>query len=95
MKPEESRSTSSSLGSERSEAEVQEEENARPGEDAQPDQDAIQDGAAEASSEAEEKPPYKPYSRKTRIKAWIGVAFMIFLVLMYTYSLASGKIMEW
>lgn len=38
--------------------------------------------------------PKKPYSRKQRILAWIGVAFMVFLVIMYTYSLASGKIME-
>lgn len=40
-----------------------------------------------------EEPSYKPYSRSTRIKAWIGVVFMVFLVIMYTYSLASGKIM--
>lgn len=42
----------------------------------------------------QERPPSKPYSRKARILAWIGVAFMVFLVIMYTYSLASGKIME-
>lgn len=53
------------------------------------------EAAPEETPEAEEKPPYKPYSRSTRIKAWLGVAFMVFLVLMYTYSLASGKIMEW
>lgn len=40
-----------------------------------------------------EKEPYKPYSRSTRIKAWIGIAFMVFLVIMYTYAFASGKIM--
>ena len=38
--------------------------------------------------------PHKPYSRKARILAWIGVAFMVFLVIMYTYSLASGAILE-
>lgn len=42
----------------------------------------------------QERQPSKPYSRKARILAWIGVAFMVFLVIMYTYSLASGKIME-
>lgn len=26
-------------------------------------------------------------------KAWIGIAFMVFLVIMYTYAFASGKIM--
>ena len=40
-----------------------------------------------------EKEPYRPYSRSTRIKAWIGIAFMVFLVIMYTYAFASGKIM--
>ena len=42
-----------------------------------------------------EKKPSEPYSRKMRILAWLGVAFMVFLVIMYTYSLATGKIMEW
>ena len=42
-----------------------------------------------------QKPPeHRPYSRKARVLAWVGVAFMVFLVIMYTYSLASGKIME-
>lgn len=39
-------------------------------------------------------PEQKGYSRRARILAWLGVAFMVFLVIMYTYSLASGKIME-
>lgn len=42
-----------------------------------------------------EKKPSPPYSTKMRILAWLGVAFMVFLVIMYTYSLATGKIMEW
>ena len=37
--------------------------------------------------------PRSSYSKKTRALAWLGVAFMVFLVIMYTYSLASGKIM--
>lgn len=41
------------------------------------------------------QPAYKPYDRKTRIKAWIGVAFMIFLTLMYFYVFASGQILNW
>ena len=36
--------------------------------------------------------PEKGYSRKARLLAWVGVAFMVFLVIMYTYSLASGAI---
>ena len=40
-------------------------------------------------------PPSRPYSRKARILAWIGVAFMVFLTLMYAYSFASGKVMSW
>ena len=42
----------------------------------------------------DQPPEKKRYSRKARVLAWIGVALMVFLVLMYTYSLASGKIME-
>lgn len=38
--------------------------------------------------------PEKGYSRKARLLAWVGVAFMVFLVIMYTYSLASGAILE-
>ena len=37
--------------------------------------------------------PRSSYSKKARALAWLGVAFMVFLVIMYTYSLASGKIM--
>lgn len=36
--------------------------------------------------------PKKGYSRRARILAWIGVAFMVFLVIMYSYSLATGAI---
>ena len=39
------------------------------------------------------KPAYHPYKKSTRIKAWLGVAFMVFLVIMYTYAFASGKIL--
>lgn len=39
-----------------------------------------------------EQEPKKGYSRRARILAWIGVAFMVFLVIMYSYSLATGAI---
>ncbi len=41
----------------------------------------------------EDKPAYEPYKKSTRINAWLGVAFMVFLVIMYTYAFASGKIL--
>ena len=42
-----------------------------------------------------EKPSYTPASRKKRIAAWIGVIFMILLVLLYTHSIATGAILWW
>ena len=45
-----------------------------------------------APSPAEEK-PYKPYSRKARLWAWVGIAFMVFLTIMYAYAFASGSIL--
>ena len=55
-----------------------------------PSQPPLSEGEVEHPPEKE---PYRPYSRSTRIKAWIGIAFMVFLVIMYTYAFASGKIM--
>lgn len=43
----------------------------------------------------QEKPSYIPASKKKRIAAWIGVLFMVILVLLYTYSLATGAILWW
>ena len=40
-----------------------------------------------------EKKPYKPYSRKARLWAWVGIAFMVFLTIMYAYAFASGSIL--
>ena len=37
----------------------------------------------------------KPTPTRTRIFAWIGVIFMVLLVLGYTYSVATGKIFLW
>ena len=51
----------------------------------------------EAAPPAEQQEPpkerWQPYSRRTRMWAWVGIVFMVFLVIMYTYSLGSGKIM--
>ena len=50
----------------------------------------------------EQNPPVTPSdddrpktSVGKRILAWIGVFLMIFLVIMYTYSIATGKIFLW
>ena len=37
----------------------------------------------------------KPYDRKTRAWAWVGVAFMVFLTIMYFYVFFSGKSLLW
>ena len=44
-------------------------------------------------STREDKPAYEPDKKSPRLKAWLGVAFMVFLVIMYTYAFASGKIL--
>lgn len=41
------------------------------------------------------QPSYKPYDKKTRIKAWIGIAAMIALTLGYFYVFYSGQIINW
>jgi len=43
----------------------------------------------------EEKEPFKPASRSTRIKAWIGVAAMVLLTLGYFYIFYSGQVINW
>ena len=49
------------------------------------------------TSTEENRPPedQKPYDRKTRAWAWVGIAFMVFLTIMYFYVFYSGKIMLW
>ncbi len=49
----------------------------------------------EGLPEVPETPPYTPSSRKRRIAAWIGVAFMIFLTIMYAYSISTGAFLTW
>ncbi len=52
------------------------------------------DGLTPAQQETP-KPSYTPASRGKRVAAWIGVIFMVLLVLMYTYSIATGAILWW
>ncbi len=47
------------------------------------------------SSEEPKKEPYIPASKGKRIAAWIGVILMILLVIMYSYSIATGEILKW
>lgn len=49
--------------------------------------------APEETPPQPEKKPYKPYSRKARLWAWVGIAFMVFLTIMYAYAFASGSIL--
>ena len=49
----------------------------------------------EQGTEEPQKEPYTPASKKKRIAAWIGVIFMIFLIIMYTYSMATGAFLNW
>ena len=53
-----------------------------------------EDPAPQGEEREETKPPYKPYSRKARLWAWVGIAFMVFLVIMYTYAFSSGIILK-
>ena len=47
------------------------------------------------NTEEPQKEPYIPATRKKRIIAWIGVILMVILVIMYTYSIATGEILNW
>ena len=48
---------------------------------------------AEETPPQPEKKPNKPNSRKARLWAWVGIAFMVFLTIMYAYAFASGSIL--
>ena len=46
--------------------------------------------------ETENTPPsYTPASRSKRIVAWIGVIVMVILVIVYSYSIATGSFLWW
>jgi hypothetical protein len=47
------------------------------------------------TNQTPEQEPYVPASRGKRIAAWIGVIFMVALVLMYSYSIATGAFLLW
>ena len=49
----------------------------------------------EQTAEVPQKEPYIPATRKKRIAAWIGVVLMVLLVIMYTYSIATGAFLKW
>ena len=49
----------------------------------------------EEETGAPQEPPRKPYSKKARALAWAGIAFMVFLTVMYFYVFYSGKILRW
>lgn len=57
-----------------------------------PQEEAAHSPAEETPPQPEKK-PYKPYSRKARLWAWVGIAFMVFLTIMYAYAFASGSIL--
>ena len=52
-------------------------------------------GALPEEKAEEEKPPFTPASRSKRIAAWVGIILMVFLVIMYSYSIASGSFLNW
>ena len=51
--------------------------------------------AIESSSPPEPDRPSSQTPLYKRVLAWIGVIIMVLLVLVYTYSVATGKILEW
>lgn len=46
-------------------------------------------------AEEKQKPPYTPASKSRRIAAWVGIILMVFLVIMYSYSIATGAFLNW
>ena len=44
---------------------------------------------------AEEKEPFVPASKGKRIAAWVAVVLMVFLVIIYSYSIATGAFLNW
>ena len=45
--------------------------------------------------EQKEREPYTPAPLSKRVAAWIGVIAMVILVILYTYSIATGSILKW
>lgn len=49
----------------------------------------------EENNSLEPQEPYRPASKGKRVAAWIGVILMVLLVILYTYSLATGAFVNW
>ena len=60
-----------------------------------PDQEKITPPPSGLNPDEPRNEPYIPSSKGKRIAAWIGVVLMVFLVIMYTYSLATGSFLNW
>ncbi len=61
------------------------------------DKDKDRTPAENGPAPERETPPEqkKPYDKKTRAWAWVGIVFMVFLTIMYFYVFYSGKILQW
>lgn len=57
--------------------------------------DALAPDQQEQTLQEPKKEPYIPASKGKRIAAWIGVIFMIILIFVYTYSIATGEFLKW
>ena len=57
--------------------------------------DALAPDQQEQTLQEPKKEPYIPASKGKRIAAWIGVILMILLVIMYSYSMATGAFLNW
>lgn len=52
-------------------------------------------GPQQTPLQAPEGPPEPPTSMWKRIAALAGVVFMVFLTILFTYSIATGSIFAW
>lgn len=43
----------------------------------------------------EQQEPFSPAPKSKRIAAWVGVILMILLVILYSYSIATGAFLNW
>lgn len=58
-------------------------------------EDKLPDQNSEQQQERPEENTFRSsYTRKHRIWAWIGVAAMVFLTIMFAYCFASGMILK-
>ena len=58
-------------------------------------EDKLPDNHTEQTEERPEENTFRSsYTRKHRIWAWIGVAAMVFLTIMFAYTFASGMILK-